>query len=59
MVSVELPDGQLTFQGLTQGLDNTFAVTGGTGAYRMARGEAVVHDRVFLQEAEVTIFLWR
>ena len=59
IVSVELPDGQLTFQGLAQGLDNTFALTGGTGAYRNAHGEAVVHDRVFLQEAEVTITLVR
>ena len=59
MVSVELPDGQLTFQGLAQGLDNTFALTGGTGAYRTAQGEAFVHDRVFLQEAEVTITLIR
>jgi hypothetical protein len=39
MVSVELPDGQLTFQGLAEGLDNTFALTGGTGAYRNAQGE--------------------
>ncbi len=59
MVSVELADGQLTFQGLAQGLDNTFALTGGTGAYRTARGEAFVHDRVFLQEAEITITLFR
>ncbi len=59
MVSMELPNGQITFQGLGQGPDNTFAVTGGTGAYRAARGEAVVHDRVFLQEAEITITLVR
>ena len=59
MVSVELPTGQLTFQGLAQGLDNTFALTGGTGAYRNAQGEAFVHDLVFLQEAEVTITLFR
>ena len=59
MVSVDLADGQLTFQGLAQGLDNTFALTGGTGAYRTAQGEAFVHDRVFLQESEVTITLFR
>ena len=59
MVSLELPDGQLTFQGLAQGLDNTFAITGGTGAYRTAQGEAFVHDRAFLQEAEITITLFR
>ena len=59
MVSVELPGGQLTFQGLAQGPDNTFALTGGTGAFRTASGEAVVHDRVPLQEAEVTITLLR
>jgi hypothetical protein len=56
-VSVELADGQMTFQGLAQGLDNTFAVTGGTGAYRRARGEALVRDKVFLQEAEIEIRL--
>ncbi len=59
MVSRELADGQLTFQGLAQGLDNTFALAGGTGAYRTAQGEAFVHDRVFLQEAEITIKLFR
>jgi hypothetical protein len=59
MVSLELPEGQLTFQGLAQGLDNTFALTGGTGAYRTAQGEAVVRDRVFLEEAEITITLIR
>ncbi len=59
MVSVELPDGQLTFQGLAQGLENTFALTGGTGAYRNAQGQVFVRDRVFLQEAEVTITLFR
>ena len=58
-VSVELADGQLTFQGLAQGPDNTFALTGGTGAYRTAQGEASVRDRVFLQEAEITITLVR
>ena len=57
-VSVELADGQITFQGLAQGLDNSFAVTGGTGAYRKARGEALVRDKVFLQEAEIEIRLF-
>lgn len=40
VISVVLPDGELTFQGLANGPDNTFALTGGTGAYRTARGEA-------------------
>ncbi len=57
MVTVELPDGQITFQGLAQGTENDFAVTGGTGAYRRARGEAHVDDRVFLQSSDVTITL--
>jgi len=57
--AAELPDGQLTVQGLAQGLENLFAVTGGTGSYRTARGEAFARDRVFLQEAEVTIRLFR
>ena len=58
-IAAELPDGQLTVQGLAQGLENLFAVTGGTGSYRTARGEAFARDRVFLQEAEVTIRLFR
>ena len=57
MVTVELPDGQITFQGLAQGTENRFAVTGGTGAYRRAHGEAHVKDRVFLKEADITITL--
>src|SRR5258706_13555449 len=35
-ITVELPDGQITFQGLARGTENFFAVTGGTGAYRTA-----------------------
>ena len=58
-ITVELPDGQLTFQGLARGTENTFAVTGGTGAYRTARGEALARDRVPLQEAEITIRLFQ
>ena len=37
-ISVQFADGQITVQGLAQGTDNTFAITGGTGAYRNARG---------------------
>ena len=59
MITVELPDGQITFQGLARGTENLFAVTGGTGAYRTARGEAFARDRVPLQEAEITIRLFR
>jgi hypothetical protein len=58
VVTVELAGGQITFQGLAQGLDNTFAVTGGTGLYRKVRGEALVRDRVFLQEADIEIKLF-
>jgi hypothetical protein len=58
VVTLELGDGQITFQGMAQGLENTFAVTGGTGAYRKARGEAFVRDRAFLQEADVEIRLF-
>ena len=58
-VSVELADGQITFQGLAQGTENYFAVTGGTGAYRKARGEALAKDRVPLQVADITITLFR
>ena len=57
VVTVELPDGQITFQGLAQGTENHFAVTGGTGAYRRARGEAFVDDREFLVASDVTITL--
>ena len=58
-ITVELRDGQITFQGLAQGTESFFAVTGGTGAYRTARGEAFARDRVPLQVADVTITLIR
>jgi hypothetical protein len=58
-VSVQLPDGEITAQGLAQGTENTFAINGGTGAYRTARGEALVKDIVPLQEANITITLFR
>jgi hypothetical protein len=58
-ISVQLADGQLTVQGLAQGTENTFAVTGGTGAYRKAHGEAHARDIVPLQEAEITVRLYR
>jgi hypothetical protein len=53
-----LADGQITFQGLGQGTENFFAVTGGTGAYRTARGEAFVKDLVPLQLADITITIF-
>ena len=59
MISVQLPDGQITVQGLAQGTENYFAVTGGTGAYRQARGEVLAVDIVPLVEAEITIWLYR
>lgn len=58
-ISVELADGQITVQGLAQGTENYFAVTGGTGAYRKARGEVLARDIVPLQEAEITVWLYR
>jgi hypothetical protein len=58
-VTVELSDGQITFQGLARGLEGRFAVNGGTGAYRTARGEAHVKDTAPLVEADITITLYR
>jgi len=43
-ISVRLPGGELTVQGLGNGPDNVFAITGGTGIYRNARGEAHAVD---------------
>ena len=59
MISVQLPDGQITVQGLAQGTENYFAITGGTGAYRQARGEVFARDIVPLVEAEITVWLYR
>lgn len=60
VITVELfSEGQLTFQGLAQGTENLFALTGGTGAFRTARGEAFARDITPLVEAEVTITLFR
>lgn len=39
-IGMRLPGGELTFSGLANGPDNVFAITGGTGIYRGARGEA-------------------
>jgi Allene oxide cyclase len=58
-ISLVLADGQITVQGLAQGTDNYFAITGGTGAYRQVRGEVRARDIVPLQEAEITIWLYR
>jgi hypothetical protein len=58
-ISLQLADGQITVQGLAQGTENYFAVTGGTGAYRKARGEVFARDIVPLVEAEITIWLYR
>jgi hypothetical protein len=59
VITVKLADGQLTFQSLAQGTENYFAITGGTGAYRKARGEAFVRDTIPLVEAEITIWLFQ
>jgi hypothetical protein len=54
VLAFALPDGQLTLQGITEGPNRpprpgeqfafTLAVTGGTGAYRTARGDATGLD---------------
>ena len=59
LISVTLADGQITVQGMAQGTENYFAITGGTGAYRKARGEVLAVDIVPLVEAEITIWLYR
>lgn len=58
-ISVQLPDGQITTQGMAQGTENYFAITGGTGAYRQARGEVFARDIVPLVEAEITVWIYR
>jgi hypothetical protein len=58
-ISVQLADGQFTVQGMAQGTENYFAITGGTGAYRLARGEVFARDIVPLVEAEITVWLYR
>lgn len=58
-MTAQFADGQVTVQGIGQGTDNTFAVTGGTGAYRTVHGEARARDIVPLQEAEITMRLYR
>ena len=58
-ISVQLPDGQITVQGLAQGTENYFAITGGTGAYRQAKGEVLAVDIVPLVEAQITVWLYR
>lgn len=58
-ISVQFEDGGITVQGLAQGTENYFAVTGGTGAYRTVRGEVFARDIVPLQEAEITVWLYR
>jgi hypothetical protein len=46
VVSAQLPDGQITVQGLVTftGEPFTLAVTGGTGPYREAAGEVQVTE---------------
>jgi len=56
VISVQLPQGEISVAGLANGPDNVFAVTGGTGAYRNARGEARAIDTE-PGRAEVTIRL--
>jgi hypothetical protein len=54
VISVMLPDGELTFQGIAKGTDSVFAITGGTDAFRNARGDAHAVDTE-PGRAEVTI----
>ena len=58
-LTVQLPRGQITFQGLAQGTSSVFAVTGGSGAYYNVHGQALAVDRVPLSVADVTITLYR
>lgn len=46
VVTAKLPGGQLTAQGVTDFASDSspFAITGGTGKYAKARGEAIVHN---------------
>jgi hypothetical protein len=57
-ITVQLAGGQITFQGMAQGTENFFAITGGTGAYNKARGEAFAKDIMPLQLAEITITIF-
>lgn len=57
IITVQLPNGEITLQGMAQGTDNVFAITGGTGEYLNARGQARATDRVPLQTADITIKL--
>ena len=59
VLTVQLPKGQITFQGLAQGTSSVFAVTGGSGAYYNVHGQALAVDRVPLSVADVTITLYR
>jgi len=44
VISVVLSGGELTFQGIATGTDAVFAITGGTGRFRNARGDAHAVD---------------
>src|SRR5262245_45736016 len=46
MYTLILPEGQITVQGpFYDAADSTLAITGGTGAYRDARGQMTLHAR--------------
>ena len=57
LISVTLPGGQLTVQGMATGVDNVFAITGGTGAYKDARGDVRAVDTTPGVRAELTLRL--
>jgi hypothetical protein len=55
--SVTLPGGEMTVQGMGQGTDTVFAITGGTGAYKDVRGEVRAVDTTPGVRAELTFTL--
>lgn len=58
VATIELfSQGQITAQSLAQGTSNYFAITGGTGKFRRARGEVLVEDVTPLVEANLTLSL--
>ena len=57
LISFTLPGGEMTVQGMGQGTDTVFAITGGTGAFKGARGEVRAVDTTPGVRAELTITL--
>jgi hypothetical protein len=63
VVTATLPKGQLTFQGMATFTNTgpvsvpTFAITGGTGAYRTARGDITVSQLANPNQSKITVTL--